>query len=57
MKGLTEKAKITWYYEHGDEDMCELGFILRSFVDCPFRVVEVSGMIRSPYDKLIPNPA
>jgi SiaC family regulatory phosphoprotein len=57
MKGLTKRAKITWYYEHGDEDMCELGFILRSFVDCPFRVVEVRGMIRSPYDELIPNPA
>src|SRR5674476_1574013 len=27
MKDIVNKASVTWYYEHGDEDMCELGFI------------------------------
>src|SRR5665647_3156253 len=29
MKDLAKNAMVTWYYERGDEDMCELGFILR----------------------------
>jgi len=53
MKDLSDKARIIWYYEQGDEDMCELGLILRSLVECPFFVVEVEGMSRSPYDPLI----
>src|SRR5512140_267979 len=38
IKEMSENAIITWYYEEGDEDMCELGFILRSLVDCPFTI-------------------
>ncbi len=38
------RAKISWYYEEGDEDMCDLGFILRSLVDCPFTIVEVDDI-------------
>ena len=52
IKDIEGKARIIWYYEQGDEDMCELGFILRSFVECPFYVVEVDRMKRSPYDPL-----
>lgn len=47
--GLSEKTRIIWYYEQGDEDMCELGLILRSFVECPFHVVEVEKLKRNPY--------
>mgnify|MGYP001316467080 FL=1 len=39
-----ENAEVTWYYEHGDDDMRELGSILRSLIDCPFRFVEVDKM-------------
>ena len=33
--------RIFWYYERGDEDMCDLGHIIRTLVRCPFRVIEV----------------
>ena len=44
MKDIVKNANVTWYYEQGDEDMGELGFILRSLVECPFVVVEVDEM-------------
>ncbi len=53
MKEMAINARITWYYEHGDEDMCELGFILRSLVDCPFIVVEVDEMSTANYEKIL----
>ena len=40
------KAKISWYYEEGDEDMCDLGFILKSLVDCPFTIMEVEDLYK-----------
>lgn len=43
-KQVAENAEITWYYEQGDDDMCELGSILGSLVDCPFTLVEVNEM-------------
>jgi hypothetical protein len=52
MRNLSENANVTWYYEQGDEDMCELGFMLRSLVDCPFIVVEVKEMNRDAYKKI-----
>lgn len=48
MKNLAENARILWYYDMGDEDMCELGFILKSLVDCPFYVIETKNMKRHP---------
>ena len=53
MKNLAEYADITWYYEQGDDDMCELGFILRSYVDCPFLLVEVNQLNKERYDKIL----
>jgi hypothetical protein len=38
------RAKISWYYEEGDEDMRDLGLILRSLVNCPFNIVEVDDI-------------
>jgi hypothetical protein len=55
MKEIIKNANVTWYYEHGDEDMCELGFILRSLVECPFIVVEVDEMNRARYEKILSN--
>ena len=51
--GLAETTRIYWYYERGDEDMCELGFILRSLVECPFLVIELDKMNRKPGDPLL----
>ena len=57
MKELVKNANVTWYYERGDEDMCELGFILRSLIECPFLVVEVEEMNKARYEKIYTNPA
>jgi hypothetical protein len=56
MKDIVNNASVTWYYEHGDEDMCELGFILRSLVECPFVVVEVDEMNRGRYENILSTP-
>jgi hypothetical protein len=47
MKELAGNIRIYWYYDKGDEDMCELGLILRSLVDCQFFVIEVEGNFRN----------
>lgn len=55
IENLSKNVKIIWYYDQGDEDMCELGFILRSLVECPFFVIETEGMNRMPDETLIFN--
>lgn len=55
IKNMPETARITWYYEQGDDDMCELGFILRSLVDCPFKIVEVDEMNDNLYRSFLTN--
>lgn len=56
MKEIAKKAKVTWYFEQGDEDMCELGFILRSLVECPFLVLEVVEMKKARYEMILSKP-
>ena len=53
MKELSSKARVIWYYEQGDEDMCELGFIIKSLVDCPFIIVEEDDMNKSRYEEIL----
>jgi len=53
MKNLSDSARIIWYYDKGDEDMCELGFILKSLVECPFFVIETENMDREPEDPMV----
>jgi hypothetical protein len=43
---INVRAKISWYYEEGDEDMCDLGFILKSLVNCPFTIIEVEDLYK-----------
>jgi hypothetical protein len=50
---MFENIGITWYYEQGDDDMCELGFILRSLVDCQFTIIEVDEMNQNLYQELL----
>jgi len=45
------RAKISWFYEEGDEDMCDLGFILRSLVTCPFHIIEVDDINKQRFDQ------
>jgi len=53
MENVSENVKITWYYEQGDEDMCELGFILRSLIECPFILFEVEEMNKARYERIL----
>jgi hypothetical protein len=53
IKDVEENIKISWYYEQGDEDMCELGFILRSLIECPFTLVEVEEMNKAMYERIL----
>ena len=53
IKEVAENVRITWYYEQGDEDMCELGFILRSLIECPFIIVEVDEMNKARYEMIL----
>jgi hypothetical protein len=48
---MATRAKITWVYEEGDDDMCDLGFILRSLVTCPFHISEVDDIGKQKFDK------
>lgn len=48
---LIQRAKITWYYEVGDDDMLDLGFILRSLVTCPFQIIEVDDIDKQDFEK------
>lgn len=57
IREMTESTMITWYYEEGDDDMAELGFILRSLVECQFTILEVDEMNTKLYeDFLAKNP-
>lgn len=56
LSGLNEicdNASVTWYFEHGDDDMGELGFILRSLLECSFLVVEVNEMNSKKYEQIL----
>jgi hypothetical protein len=53
IKDLGKNARITWYHEQGDDDMCELGFILKSLIDCPFILVELNEINRSICEKIL----
>ena len=39
-QNLADKVEIKWYFEEGDDDMQELGYILKSMVLCPFVLIE-----------------
>jgi len=53
LNDICDNASVTWYYEHGDDDMGELGFILRSLLDCPFVVVELNEINSKRYEKIM----
>jgi hypothetical protein len=53
MKDVAESVKVTWYYEQGDEDMYELGYILQSLIECPFVIAEVEEMSTTSYDRIL----
>ncbi|HEX2970609.1 MAG TPA: SiaC family regulatory phosphoprotein [Bacteroidales bacterium] len=52
MVDVAQKASVTWYYEQGDDDMCELGFIMHSVIECAFLVSETGRMDDAFYRRL-----
>lgn len=53
VKEIARDASITWYYEQGDEDMKDLGLILKSLVVSPFSMIEVEEMDKNRYDMIL----
>ena len=56
MKNMPQNTAIIWYYEEGDEDMNELGYIIKSLVDCPFSIVRVNDMNDDLYRNFLSEP-
>jgi hypothetical protein len=50
---IAGNSTITWYYEKGDEDIKELGYILKSLVLSPFSLVEVEEMDKGVYENIL----
>lgn len=53
MCNMSDNITITWYYEQGDEDMKELGFIIKSLLRCSFSIVRVKNMNEDLYRTLL----
>lgn len=53
MPGFKSLANVTWYYEEGDEDMAELGYIIKSLVDTKFSIIRVADMDNSFYKEVL----
>jgi hypothetical protein len=53
LKEQVKDVRVTWYYEKGDDDMIELGTIIRSLVECSLVVVEVEEMNRARFEKIL----
>ncbi len=50
---IAGNSTITWYFEKGDEDMKELGYILKSLVVSPFTMIEVDELDKEFYDMIL----
>lgn len=53
VKEVSSKSCVYWFYEQGDDDMSELGHILRSLIECPFEISEVDVMDQTWYYSFI----
>jgi len=47
------QIRILWYYEDGDEEICDLGHVIRTLVRCPLKVIKVSDI--ADFDFLLEN--
>jgi hypothetical protein len=53
LHNIPENLEISWYYEKGDEDMRDLGNIMKSLVECQFEMIEVDNMNGRLYRNLM----
>ncbi len=52
-KGIELNMHFSWYFERGDDDMFELGSILKGLVELPFDVFEVPVMNKALYETIL----
>ena len=48
-----EDNTVTWYYEEGDEDMKELGYIIKSLLHCSFSIIRIKNLNEEYYESLL----
>lgn len=53
IKNLASVVTITWYYEEGDNDMFELGNMLKPLVECTFNIVELPELNETTFGSLL----
>ncbi|OFY61460.1 MAG: hypothetical protein A2Y71_06375 [Bacteroidetes bacterium RBG_13_42_15] len=56
LDNLSHHTAVTWYYEEGDEDMSDLGHIIKSLMECSFRIVKVDYMNDDLYKSILSRP-
>ncbi|HLN21095.1 MAG TPA: DUF1987 domain-containing protein [Bacteroidales bacterium] len=50
---VSSKVSVTWYFEEDDDDMAELGYILRSLIECPFKIEGTMIIDQSFYETIL----
>lgn len=53
IKDVGRDISVTWYYEEDDDDMHELGFILKSLIECYFTMIEIDDMDDDLYKDIL----
>ena len=53
MDELARKASVKWFYEEGDDDMYELGLIIKSLMECPFQIIQADYMDENLYSSVL----
>jgi hypothetical protein len=53
IREFTASGDVNWYYEKGDNDMCELGYMLKSLIECPFRIIEMNELNEENYENIL----
>ncbi|HEX2921672.1 MAG TPA: DUF1987 domain-containing protein [Bacteroidales bacterium] len=52
-EGIKQNISVTWYFEQDDDDMNDLGLILRSITECPFILKGTYMIDQGLYEKIL----
>jgi len=53
IRDFCSTGSITWYYEEGDNDMFELGNMLKPLVECNFNIIELPELNEKVFGSLM----
>jgi hypothetical protein len=56
MKDLNRLTSVKWYYEEGDDDMEELGYMFQAIIECPFSIIEIEEMSEEQFRHIFAGP-